>query len=71
MTSPIPNRNRRITNPKLSVDPMPKKLPSEITKGQQKPGNLRPAGLSDDKILRDMPITAKDLGKIKKYYGIK
>jgi hypothetical protein len=30
-----------------------------------------PAGLSDDKILRDMPITAKDLGKIKKFYGIK
>lgn len=33
--------------------------------------SVDPAGLSDDKILRDMPITAKDLGKIKKYYGIK
>jgi hypothetical protein len=60
MTSPIPGKNRRITGPKLSVDPAPKNS-----------SNLRQVSFSDDKILRDMPITAKDLNKIKKHYGIK
>ena len=36
------------------------------------PISMQPMVMVDDnKILRNMAITAKDLGKIKKYYGIK
>ena len=57
-------RASRSTGPKLIADPAGRS-------NGVPPMKATPAGLSDDKILRDMPITAKDLGKIKKFYGIK
>ena len=42
---------------------------SAMAKAKAKP--VMPKGPSDDKIIRTMPITEKQLGQIKRHYGIK
>ena len=47
-------------------------LPVKPGKGKKNPGVMKPQPIrGDDKIIRTMPITEKQLGQIKKYYGIK
>ena len=63
MTSPIPGGYGKPIKP-LPVKPgRPTKLPI------MKPKPIR--GRTDDDLLRNMPITEKQLGQIKKHYGIK
>jgi|688.fasta_scaffold733499_4 hypothetical protein len=63
------------TNKILMVDPIipgkkKKKAPLKPpTKGKDKP--YRMPRITDDRIIRTMPITEKQLGSIKKMYGIK
>jgi hypothetical protein len=45
------------------------KTVSAMAKAKVKP--VTPKGPSDDKIIRTMPITEKQLGQIKRHYGIK
>ena len=62
---PIPGTGR-VVNPRLVVDPRPGNKAPKI-----KPVvDPRPKMNVDDKIYRTMPITQKDLGRIKKMYGI-
>ena len=63
VVDPRPGNNKKIMIPK--PDPKAKKKPGT--------GRIVPnPGLGvDDRIYRTMPITEKQLGTIKKYYGIK
>ena len=65
----IPNKK----TPKLIVDPRPPKniqIKKPIKRGKlEKPYPM--PGPIDDKIVRTMPITQKQLGQIKKMYKLK
>ena len=65
MTSPIPGGYGKPIKP-LPVKPgKPKKPVLDM-----RPNPIR-GRASDDDLLRNMPITEKQLGQIKKHYGIK
>ena len=70
---PIPKNNGtgRVVNPRGPVvDPRPvKKAAVKPMPKKQNPIKVNPPSV-DDKIYRTMPITEKQLGAIKKMYGI-
>jgi hypothetical protein len=53
----------------IKKGPVVKPLPIKKAPIKQTPIKVRPPSV-DDKIFRTMPITEKDLGQIKKMYGI-
>ena len=74
MPTPGMGNNKKISipkpNPKATKGPVVKPLPIKAAPKKQNPIKVQPIS-PDDKIYRTMPITEKDLGTIKKMYGIK
>ena len=59
----------QVGTPYAKKAPIVKPLPIKKAPIKDTPIKVRPPSV-DDKIFRTMPITEKDLGRIKKMYGI-